>query len=298
MRFAFFAIISSTAVLLSCGTVPSVGGTETESGTDTDTSSSSGTTASNPTTSGSGGPSCFPGTTIPCTCKNGDKGAQACNAQGNAYLECECEGGSNSASEATTDAPGTSSETSSTSTSGVDTTTEPETSTTDPGTTDTDSGTSTTSGGVMCEDPGEEPNEDENSAIAGEEQGCNSGPDTLSGLLAGPTDVDWFTWHGSDGFMGCGFGGVEGDHELTASENIRLCVFVECDQGNEDIECGGDSTQNTSPDGRPGCCNQGNVTFSTLNCTMAGEDMQFYVRLDQAPADTCVDYEVEYDFNN
>ncbi|HEY8378586.1 MAG TPA: hypothetical protein VIK91_18960, partial [Nannocystis sp.] len=133
MRIAFFAIISSTAALLACGTVPNVGGSETESGTDSDASTSSGTTESNPTT-GPVTPKCVPGMSIACTCTNGDKGAQVCNDQGTAYFPCECEGSSNSGNEATSDEPGTSGPSTTSTTTVVDPTSDPET--TSEGTTD------------------------------------------------------------------------------------------------------------------------------------------------------------------
>lgn len=308
MRIAPFALILSSVVLGGCGTVPTI--QTTDSGTDTDTGTGTGTdstTSDNPTTSGasasasaSGGGACVPGMSVACTCTSGDPGAQTCNQSGSGFGPCECEGGeSNSDSDSTTN-PGTSTTTTTTDTG---TTTDPGTSTepdTTTGTSDSSTSSTTdpdmTTGGVMCDDAGPEPNEVEADAIDLGGQSCSDQGESFSGQLAGDADVDWFQYHAID--QGCGFvGDPTASHQITASEDVRLCVFVDCDNGNPAFQCEGGASNNDSPEGLPGCCNVGgNVTFD-LNCMGGQESAQLFVRVDQAPADTCVDYEIAYEYD-
>jgi hypothetical protein len=280
MRIATL-VFTSTLGLVACGTVPDSQTTEASTGTDTDTSTSTSpsTTNSSPT---SPTPACVPGQSVACACTNGLMGAQVCNPSGTGFGACECEGGgSNSDSDSPTSDPSP--------------TTGPET-TTDPGV-ETDTGTTTeddttTTGGVMCEDPGTEPNDDEASAENLGQIACNDQPKSFSGVLAGAADVDWFQYHAVSNF--CGFGGPDPSHQVTADGDVRLCVFVDCDVGNPNVGCEGGATAEDSPEGHPGCCNNGEVNFS-LNCMGGPENAQFYLRLDQA-ADACVSYEVTYEY--
>lgn len=230
--------------------------------TDPSAGSNSGTSAS---TTGPTG--CVPGMSIDCTCPNGAMGAQVCNADGSSYGPCECTGGDTGT--------GTTDGTSGTSGNG-------------------DGSTGGTTTGAACEDPGPEPNEDESSAVEQDEQACDADTaSTFDGVLDGPGDVDWHTFHGS---WVCGQPNPAPELTLTASEDIRLCAYAECDQGTADVTCLDNATDDDSPDGRPGCCAMGSLGFG-LNCAGAGdESADIYVRLDQAPEGACVDYSVDYTF--
>lgn len=281
-------------LVVACGKVEEA---TTNAGTETD--GSSGTSGDEPTTgepgtaSNTGGNSCTPGASVACTCTNGSDGAQVCAVDGKSFGECTCEGGGSESesvsSTPTTEPPMT--------TSGPDMTTEPDLTTgavdmtTGDGTTTSD----TTTGDVACEDPGFEPNEEENDAEDLGDNSCPAEPGNLMGVLDGDTDVDWFRFRGVDG-MGCGFGDPEVSHTLTASDAVRLCVFVECDQGQDDFQCPMGTQANDSPDNRPGCCSDGDIVID-LNCsgTMT-ETADFFIRVDQAPADACVEYSVTFDY--
>ena len=53
-------------------------------------------------------------------------------------------------------------------------------------------------------------------------------------------------------------------------------------------------TPTDSPNGLPGCCNNGDVVLE-VDCTNTGDEgAEIFVRLDEAPAGECVDYSVDY----
>lgn len=297
-------VLSFCFALAACGKVPvqgtTDGGTDTETSTGTGTGTESSTTAT-PTTSG--GMGCLPGASVGCTCPSGDAGAQVCNPDGKGFGPCTCEGGgSMSASDASTGAT-----TTGVGTTAPETTTDGGTtdgSTTDGGTTSTtgttadtgsSTGTSTTTGGVLCDDPGPEPNEAEDADIDLGNQNCGAQPQTLEGVLDGDGDVDWFSYHGSWQQI-CVFG-PNTRHALTASDDVRLCVFADCDMGDPNFDCKDGATMAQSPNGLPGCCNGGDVNYD-LDCGFLGDSARLYIRVDQAPPDACVDYSVEYDFDD
>ncbi len=271
-------------------------GTATEStgATDTDDQPTTDPTAA----SNSGGNNCVPGASVACACTNGEAGAQVCTADGNGFGPCECEGGgsnsnSNSGAEVTT----TPDDTTTTGVSGSDSDTTTDAGTTiDLTTTGLDTTTGDTTTGVVCDDPGPEPNEDEGEASELADQTCQAMPGLIEGVLDGDADVDWFTYRAVDG-QGCGFDQLLSSHTLVAADvNVRMCVFAECDQGEADFDCPMMAMAEDSPDGLPGCCGTGMVIFG-FNCAgTPNETSDFFVRVDQAPADSCVDYSVAYSF--
>lgn len=268
-----------------CGPPDSAAATTGDSETDTDTSGTDTDTAGLPTSGAGddGGLACVPGKVEACPCVGGGQGVQACEPGGQGFGACECPDTSVGTvpGEATSDEPSDATTTASgddTSTSGDDT---------------GETGT-TSDEPPACADPDDAPGL-EADALEVADQGCDDRPKELGGVLAGPADVDWYRYHAS-GAMGC-FGQPEAVHNLDASEYLRVCVFVDCDQGAPDFDCDGDAQMNESPDGLPGCCNDGPISF-TLNCMGSPqESAQMYVRLDMAGADACIDYAVEYSFD-
>lgn len=279
-------VLAGSLVLPACAFDP-VQGSGSGASTSSSGGESSSSTAAEPTTSG--GATCVPGVSIACTCPSGQQGAQSCSADGKAYGPCACEGGTDSQGGTTT---GT---TDPATTDPI--TTDP--ATTDPGTTTdttTTTGPDTTTTGQLCTDPGPEPNNLESDAVELGDLVCNADAQTFTGVLDDNTDVDWFVYHGVYNDCGIIAGDPEATQVLTAGATIRMCVFAECDQGPVEFECEDGATMSLSPEGRPGCCNQGDVHF-TLDCTDGGdESARIYIRLDQGPAGACVDYAVEYSY--
>ena len=281
-------------LLLACGKADPAatdgGSTDSSSGSGTDTATGTDPSAG----SNSGANVCDPGMSIACTCTNGDQGAQVCAADGDSFGPCECEGSSGSVSNATTD-PTTGNVTSdptnaTTTTDGTTTTTDGTTTTT---TTTDGTSTSTSTGGNVCEDPGPEPNEDEDTADDLGDQGCGDMDGTITGVLNGDGDIDFSTFHGVDS-MACGFNNPFIGLTLTASDAVRLCVFTDCDNGTPMFMCPQGSMFAMSPSGLPGCCGNGDMQFQ-FNCSQSqNESADVFVRVDQAPVDACVDYTIGY----
>ena len=265
-------------------------GSGTDSGSDSDTA-----TTTNPSgASNSGGNACVPGASVECACTNGTMGAQMCAADGDSFEACECEGSSGSVSNATIDP-----------TNPTDSATDPTNVTLDPGTTtgpidttgpvDTTGPIDTTTGGGVCLGLDAEPNENEAQANEFGDQACAAPDGIIAGALIDDADIDWSVFHSVDS-MACGFENPFVSLTLTASDSVRLCVFADCDEGMAAFECANGAMDATSPNDLPGCCDNGDITFQ-FNCSGSpNESAQFFVRVDQAPADACVDYTVGYSF--
>jgi hypothetical protein len=125
---------------------------------------------------------------------------------------------------------------------------------------------------------------------------CDGDGYLLSGTIAGADDVDWFVYQGDDGFCV-----VNPSGELAADQpGARLCIFIECLQGDTEVgPCEAGESEDTSPDGLPGCCSTSSVELSGFNCTgTTNEDLWVYMRVDQpgGPADVCNEYDVTYHY--
>lgn len=118
----------------------------------------------------------------------------------------------------------------------------------------------------------------------------------IESILAGEGDVDWFAYMGSD----VAFAYVDPASGIDADMELRLCLFVECTNGNTKPFTCTDSIYDESPDNTfPGCCNTGGSAFVSIDLYCdAGDDDSAYVfmRVDQGHADVCVPYEITYHF--
>jgi hypothetical protein len=290
-------VILTTLTLAACGEVPELTGTDSDTETDTETSSGTDTSTTDPAPTTGGGTICTPNSSIACVCPDNTPGTQTCDSLGNGYGPCECEGGgSNSNSDGTTgssttmDATATEPDT----VSGGETTTEGTTADTTEGTSSS-TGDETTTGAPVCEDPGPEPNDSEDNAIDVGEQACNQAAETFEGVLDGDGDVDWFSYHGT--FSALCIIGPNSAHTVTASDDVRLCVFVDCDQGNANLNCKNGAQEADSPEGLPGCCSGADVDFDVDCGLLSGKNSRVYLRVDEAPADACVEYSVQYKYD-
>ncbi len=278
------------------------GSTGTDSDSESGTAGTTGTSASasasgsaSESASGSGG-ACVPGMSVACACPDGGAGAQVCNPDGNSLGPCECAGSTSASTTDPTD--GTSDGTDSESATDGPTTSDSD-STTDgtdsEGTTDGPT-TGTTTGGVECVDPGPEPNDDPEDSVELDNLGCNDGAETFTGVLDGADDVDWHTYVGQWG-QGCGFGDPDTITTVTASDDVRICVYADCFQGQTNLDCPNNSDEDTVQ-GVDGCCATGEVEL-TVDCFFtANKSSQVWIRLDEAPADACVEYSVDYVYND
>lgn len=140
-----------------------------------------------------------------------------------------------------------------------------------------------------------EPSESEADAtVLGEIDDADGSGSMFTGVLAGPTDVDWYRYVGDDDI----FAVVNPTRDVQADGALRICKFAECLNGlpNTEVACPGGTTPTLSPAGRPGCCSGSGFELSDINCAGVIEDsMHVFIRVDQ-PGQTCVGYTINFHF--
>ncbi|MCA9649473.1 MAG: hypothetical protein KC501_06165 [Myxococcales bacterium] len=148
---------------------------------------------------------------------------------------------------------------------------------------------------AQCDGDVFEPNDDEGSAFfLGMINDNDGNGGIVSASLHVPGDVDWFSYQGDDDITG----NVDPARALVSSTGVRLCKFLECDNGlgQTEFECPVGSQYAFSPEGRPGCCANGDVALPDLDCDGVIEDnAMVYIRIDE-PEEACVTYSVSYHY--
>jgi hypothetical protein len=148
---------------------------------------------------------------------------------------------------------------------------------------------------TVCEPDVFEPNDEEAAATdLGEINDNDSNGGIVSASLHHAGDVDWYRYAGDDDITG----NVDPARELVASGNVRICKFIECDNGlaQTDFDCPPGTQYALSTMARPGCCATGGIALDDLNCTGVTEDnATVYIRIDQ-PEPACVSYSVSYHY--
>lgn len=142
----------------------------------------------------------------------------------------------------------------------------------------------------------EEPNNSEDSATVLPNITDNDGDGgVVESILGGSDDEDWFAYRGSD----VAFAYVDPTGELMTNMALRLCIFVECENGfTEPPTCQG-SVDAESPQYRKGCCNSGSAPFVSIDlyCDGDGDDSAFvFMRVDEGYDNVCTPYTIEYHF--
>jgi hypothetical protein len=148
---------------------------------------------------------------------------------------------------------------------------------------------------VACDGDVFEPNDDEASAVdLGEINDNDGNGGVLSASLHHAGDVDWYFYTGNDDITG----NVDPARALVASGGLRLCKFLECDNGlaETEFECPPGTQYALSTMARPGCCANDGFGLEDLNCTGVIEDNATVVlRVDQ-PEPACVTYSISYHY--
>ena len=143
--------------------------------------------------------------------------------------------------------------------------------------------------GLACDPVGEPDDDEPNAQSLGEVTDDDDDTRMADGVIGGLADADWYTYHALDTALHI----AEPTVKVTASGSLRVCQFLECDEG------GAVMTEVTCPDGtdfalsgalRPGCCGGATFTVSDFNCPGSSDDISVYVRLDKPFDDECVDY--------
>jgi len=117
---------------------------------------------------------------------------------------------------------------------------------------------------------------------------------TISGVLSGASDVDWYTYHGKDTF---GYVAEPTLSELSGA--LRLCHFLACDNGGAaqtELECPEGTKLALSPQLRPGCCAETTFAIKTFNCPGNDESARMWIRVDKAAVDACTNYSFKVNF--
>lgn len=148
---------------------------------------------------------------------------------------------------------------------------------------------------AQCDGDVFEPNDDEAAPTdLGEINDNDDNGGIVSGSLHHPGDVDWYRYQGDDDITG----NVDPARELVASAGVRVCKFLECDNGlgQTEFECPAGTQYALSTMARPGCCASDGIALPDLNCTGVSEDnAAVYIRVDQGE-DACVTYSVAYHY--
>jgi hypothetical protein len=117
---------------------------------------------------------------------------------------------------------------------------------------------------------------------------------TVSGVLSGAADADWYTYHGADTF------GYVAEPTLTLNEGaMRVCQFLVCDNGGAaltEVNCPAGSKLALSPMLRPGCCGETSIKISDFNCSGQDESATIWIRVDKPTVDECTNYSFKLNF--
>ncbi len=148
--------------------------------------------------------------------------------------------------------------------------------------------------GTPCEELDHGANDTETSAsVLQPISDCDDDGRTLEGTLS-PGDVDWFTFVAEDKT----FCSVNPMLDVTTSDNVKVCVYFACDKGNgAEVSCPGQAQEDTSPEGRLGCCSTFSPMEPDLNCggTM-DEAAQVWIEVSWPGNSNCRDYTIDYHY--
>lgn len=322
---SLFVALAGASMLVAC-TFNATGITASSSNTADDTTGTTTTASSTtgddpqPTSGATTGGLCVPGEVSTCACPVG-VGEHTCFPNGLSYGPCDCPDPTTSSTTAvdpdtthgatttTTQDPSTTTTTTgdeSTSSTTSDDTTSSSSTTSDDTTSSTTSDDTTTNPdnttGLMCVQADVEPNDVVADAADHPEEGCNDDGASFMGALETDQDIDWHTFHGAFPINPCTKNNTVDprlEFKLTADPQIRLCVFVNCDEGGPDIQdlnCMDGAMGVNSPQDGEGCCSVNDFRMD-MNCMgVDNESAQMNLRLDGGKPDMCLPYTVSYDY--
>lgn len=140
-----------------------------------------------------------------------------------------------------------------------------------------------------------EPNDSRpTAAVLPEINDCDGSGSSFSGVVAGSTDQDWWSFKGKDTF-GCVVDATAG----SGSAGIRVCIFARCNDGSTAFKSCKKGSPTTLAGGEQGCCAEGGLNAQVEHsCTLVGTDdsATVFMRVDAPAATTCAPYKVDYHF--
>ncbi len=154
-----------------------------------------------------------------------------------------------------------------------------------------------TSSGPVCNDSGPgEPNDTIGQAYnLGEISDSDGDGSQVAGTMASSTDVDWYRYHGIDLT-----GNVVDPTRQILSAGVRICKYIQCDNGEaNDFSCPSGTTPDTAS-GHPGCCwmSTSPVTLD-LTCgstSLDSDNATVFIRVDNPGALFCQAYTMQYHY--
>ena len=164
------------------------------------------------------------------------------------------------------------------------------------GTGGSSAGTGGTGGsGAACNDTGTEPNNAEGQPVKlGDITDCDDTGATVSGVLNGSADQDWFGFTGSDVFS-CA---VDPTATITNGNlGARVCIFADCGINATTVTCVS-GTPASAPSGLDGCCsNTSGRAAANVDCANASNDnAAVLIRADQQSTNACIVYDLAYHY--
>jgi hypothetical protein len=157
----------------------------------------------------------------------------------------------------------------------------------------TDTTTGDTTGdttGAVCEQLDTEPNDDEDSPVAGPDTSCNNDSQSVDGTLADGADVDWFQFNNLWNQGGCT---GEAQVDLTVNPALEVCLFVECTVAGSLSRSCDTGTPAASDNGRLGCCGSEQIELG-YDCGAPNGNNQASMFVAVEGATQCTDYMVSW----
>jgi len=150
---------------------------------------------------------------------------------------------------------------------------------------------------AACADDPNEPNNGEIQATLLDPITDDDGQGSMiSGELEAATDIDWFRYEGSDTTFS-----IVSPYAQVNVNSLELCMYAECLNGleNTDVSCNKGTTQQPSPNGRPGCCGTNTGGFElNLSCggTFTDDSALIFISVAGSEPGVCQEYTVSYHY--
>jgi hypothetical protein len=114
---------------------------------------------------------------------------------------------------------------------------------------------------------------------------------TFTGVALG-TDVDWYTYIGSDNL---GFT-VDPTVQVVPADKVEVCMFIDCTATDavETFVCPGGTTA-TADGALTGCCAATGFVVDDL-CDTTDDGAEVFIRVKAVAADVCESYSISYHY--
>jgi hypothetical protein len=145
---------------------------------------------------------------------------------------------------------------------------------------------------LACDDPGPEPDEREVEATPLPDiNDCDSNGSSVSGVVAGASDVDFFHFVGTD-TIAC----VVDPTAMIDAAGLRLCVFLSCRHGATNLKGCPSGDPALSPAGFSGCCSTSGTVQASISCFVGDDSADVYLSVAEPVGDECVPYRISYHY--